>query len=486
MTKIFLRSLTLSLWVASCIVFFSQCQREISDRGTSHTRSNNPLETYIASSEAVFGYELAHKYIGNGYKYYVLKVTSQNWLSENEVDEPTWWHWVSFVIPDDLSHETSLMMISGGSRNTKLPESPDKMILEAAMETGSAAIKIHNIPFQPISFNGDTTARRTEDGLIAYGWREFMERGAKDDDAIWLARLPMTKAVISGMDAVAAFAQKELGVILDKYVVAGGSKRGWTTWTTAAMDSRVVGMAPIVIDLLNIVPSFKHHWRSYGFWAPAVKDYEREGIFDWMDTQEYQRLLEIVEPYNYLDQYSDIPKLLINASGDQFFLPDSWKFYWNDLTGEKHLAYIPNTGHSLDGSDAMRILLGFYNRILNNEKRPEYHWEIDNNHILIEVDPNNPPVSIKLWEAHNESARDFRIDVFGPGWKDTDIPISEDGKYTIPIEAPEKGWIGRFVELTYAGNSPMKVTTGIKVLPETYPYEPFLPDNPKGTPLTDK
>ena len=53
-------------------------------------------------------------------------------------------------------------------------------------------------------------------------------------------------------------------------MVTGGSKRGWTTWTTAAVDKRVVAITPMVIDMLNIDPSFEHHYRVYGFWAPAV------------------------------------------------------------------------------------------------------------------------------------------------------------------------------------------------------------------------
>ena len=46
------------------------------------------------------------------------------------------------------------------------------------------------------------------------------------------------------------------------------------------MDKRVVAIVPIVIDLLNVVPSFKHHWAAYGFWAPAVGDYEAMGIMN--------------------------------------------------------------------------------------------------------------------------------------------------------------------------------------------------------------
>ena len=464
------------------IALFFQCQQatETSDTA-SQTSRVSPLETYVNRVDPATSYELVHESKGEGYTYYVIRSVSQNWLTTNEVTETTWWHWVSFVIPDKLEHDVSFLMISGGSTNTKLPESPDKMLVEAALSTNSTAIKVHNIPFQPVTYVGDTVDTRVEDGLIAYGWREFMEGGAKDDDAIWLARLPMTKAVITAMDAVTNYTNTQLGMNLGKYVVAGGSKRGWTTWTTAALDDRVVAMVPIVIDVLNVVPSFQHHWRSYGFWAPAVKDYEREGIMDWMGTKEYDRLLEISDPYSFLDAYTHIPKLLINGSGDQFFLPDSWQFYWDELKGEKHLAYIPNAGHSLDNSDAMQILLGFYKRILTEQSRPEYTWEVTDTHIKVSVDSNNPPAQIKLWAANNTETRDFRIDVFGPGWTETVIPLQENSIYEIPISAPEKGWKGHFVELTYTGDAPIKVTTGIKVLPETYPFEPFVPKVQKGT-----
>ena len=52
------------------------------------------------------------------------------------------------------------------------------------------------------------------------------------------------------MDAVTEFAgQKNYKV--EKFMVAGASKRGWTTWTTAAVDKRVFAAVPIVMVSLN-------------------------------------------------------------------------------------------------------------------------------------------------------------------------------------------------------------------------------------------
>src|SRR5262249_61272043 len=126
-------------------------------------------------------------------------------------------------------------------------------------------------------------------------WDKFLRTG----DSKWPARLPMTKAAVRAMDTVTAFcARTDAGrLTVDRFVVAGGSKRGWTTWTTAAVDKRVVAIIPIVIDMLNIVPSFQHHLAVYGYYAPAVHDYEGMEIMKWQDSPRYRGLMKIERPF---------------------------------------------------------------------------------------------------------------------------------------------------------------------------------------------
>lgn len=52
-------------------------------------------------------------------------------------------------------------------------------------------------------------------------------------------------------DAVTDFAMKQGFAEIKKFMVAGESKRGWTTWTTAAVDKRVFAAIPIVMDMLD-------------------------------------------------------------------------------------------------------------------------------------------------------------------------------------------------------------------------------------------
>ena len=437
-------------------------------------KSTTLLKDYVQAPDSIFRYEIVHSVPGEQYDYHVLKMYSQHWLTPDIVDQTEWWHWVSMVVPKETPYSTAMLWIGGGSTNSKMPESPNDLILAAATSTNSVVAQIHNVPFQPITFANDTFGERYEDEIISYGWRKFLEGGAKDEDAIWLARFPMTKAAKLAMDAVTEVVQKNYQKPIQSFMVGGASKRGWTTWTTAATDDRVIAIAPVVIDLLNLVPSFQHHWRNYGFWAPAVGDYVREGVMNWVGTPEFDRMMEITEPYAFRKDY-DMPKLIINAAGDEFFQPDSWKFYWDSLPGEKHIMYVPNSGHDVGKSDALPNLISFYKSILNQGKRPSYGWKVEGDQIKITFDAANKPAAIKLWSAYNPLSRDFRIDVFGPNWTSEDIAVPDTGELTVNLITPESGYRGYFVELTYGGDHPLKVTSGIDILPRAYPFEPFQP-----------
>jgi PhoPQ-activated pathogenicity-related protein len=294
----------------------------------------------------------------------------------------------------------------------------------------------------------------------------------------------MTRAAVRAMDASSSYVAEAAGHTLDRFVVAGGSKRGWTTWTTAIADDRVIAIVPIVIDLLNLEPSFQHHWQAYGAWSDAVNDYVHEGIMDWMGSSEFSRLLAIVEPYSFQDRLT-LPKMLINASGDEFFLPDSWQFYWNDLVGEKHIRYVPNSGHSLDETDAIETLIAFYHSIITASRRPDFDWRVTDGEIMIETDPDMPPETVLLWQAVNDSARNFRVDVAGKVWTSETIVLAPDGRYRVRAAPPAKGWKAFFVELTFPGPGkyPHKQTTGVVVTPDRLLYPAYEAGMPRGTRL---
>ena len=287
------------------------------------------------------------------------------------------------------------------------------------------------------------------------------------------------------MDVAQDIAKKE-GKLIDRFVTAGGSKRGWTTWCTAIADDRVMAIIPIVIDMLNVNPSFQHHWKCYGEWSPAIEDYVNEGVMNWMGSIEFGRMMEIVEPYSFIEQLH-LPKFLINATGDEFFTTDSWQFYWDDLQGEKHVQYIPNTNHGLrniDGEYNLKSLAAFYKAVISDTERPSYDWYMSNDSIYLNIDHMvNADYSIKQWEIVNGETRDFRVYVAGRTWSSTDIPKSDEGRYAVKIAPPEAGYKAGLLEIIFNPESelPFTFTTGTVVSPNTYPFSEYVNKNPLGT-----
>ncbi len=426
------------------------------------------LDNYVQSPDATYSWQVVEIISGEGYKQYVLRMNSQTWRTADEVDQPLWRHWLTIYVPQDVKATTGLLFIGGGSKTDKAPVKPDPFLVETAKVTGSVVSSIRDIPNEPLTFKEEGKPR-TEDEIIAYTWQKYLKTG----DETWPLRLPMTKAVVRAMDTITAFcAGGPAGrVKVDQFFVAGGSKRGWTTWTTAAVDDRVVGVAPLVIDLLNIVPSFQHHYRAYGFFAPAVKDYQDMGIMDATDTAEYRNLMRLVEPYSYRDRYK-FPKYIVNSSGDQFFLPDSSQFYFDDLPGEKYIRYVPNTDHSLKDSDAREGLIAYYDAFLRDAPRPRFSWSFDRDG-SIRVDVKDQPSDVKVWYANNPKARDFRLETIGKAYQSTRPQLPRPGTYIARAPKPDAGWTAFFVELTFpsGGKYPFKFSTPVRVIPNTLPYE---------------
>jgi len=426
------------------------------------------LDRYVKAADTNYSFRLASTVKGDGYTAYMIDMTSQAWLTTNEVARPLWQHWLTLVKPDKVRSDIGLLFIGGGSHKTTPPSRPESNIVLVATETGTVVASLSNVPNQPTVFAGETKGR-TEDSLIAYTWDKFLRTG----DEKWPARLPMTKAAVRALDTMTAFCASEEGgrVKVDKFFVAGASKRGWTTWSTAAVDNRVIAIAPIVIDMLNVIPSFHHHFEVYGFYAPAVGDYTRAKIMDWDGTPEYRALMKIEEPYEYRERLT-LPKFMINASGDQFFVPDSAQFYFKDLPGVKYLRYVPNADHSLRGTDAWMTLLACYSAVVNGSRLPQFSWTLQNDG-AIRVKSQDKPAAVKLWQATNPDARDFRMDAIGEVWKSTDLKDEGGGVYTAGVEKPAKGWTAFFAELTFENGTavPYKFTTQVRVVPDVKPFK---------------
>src|SRR3984893_10148364 len=399
----------------------------------SHANGRTPLDDYIAKPDPTYSWKVVNTIPGEGFTAFIVDMKSQTWRATPEVNRPVWRHWMTFIKPDVLEMVGSFLRIGGGKNGEQAPERLNIDHVLMAKATGTVIADLGMVPNQPLIFNGDGQPR-SEDDLIAYCQIKFMDTG----DPTWLPRLPMVKSAVRAMDTVSALLASEQGgkTSVKKFVVAGGSKRGWTTWLTGAVDSRVVAIMPAVIDVVNVRACMINHYAAYGFWAPAVGDYTGHKIHERLDTPRHKELLQIEDPYYYRDRLT-MPKFIVNSAGDQYFPPDSSKFYFDDLKGVKYLRYVPNTNHSLANSDAGESMLAFYQAVLKGSALPQFSWKVHADG-SIRVQTKDKPREVNLWQVTNPKARDFRLVSIGEAYKKSELESEGDGVYVAKVKQPKE------------------------------------------------
>src|SRR5579859_7594262 len=79
------------------------------------------LDRYVNQKDSVYGWKLISTIPGDGYKAFVLELTSQTWRTEKDVDRPVWKHWMTLVRPDQLKSSKGFLYITGGRSNNPAP-----------------------------------------------------------------------------------------------------------------------------------------------------------------------------------------------------------------------------------------------------------------------------------------------------------------------------------------------------------------------------
>src|SRR3954468_23303561 len=79
------------------------------------------LDRYVAKPDPNYSYKLVSKKEAEGATVYVLEMTSQQYLTTNEVDRPIWKHWMIITRPAEVRSSTGLLFIGGGSNDKPAP-----------------------------------------------------------------------------------------------------------------------------------------------------------------------------------------------------------------------------------------------------------------------------------------------------------------------------------------------------------------------------
>ena len=420
------------------------------------TSGSNVLAEYVARPDPDFGWtERSSGRIGRT-NYVELTLISQEWRGIK------WKHQLYIVRPSSLNPAAShgLLVIAGNRwkdeydlPGTQIPMSKSAPVYaELAEQLGTPIAVLLQVPFQPLFDD------LTEDWLIAYTFERYLQSG----EANWPLLLPMVKSAVRAMDAVQTYTNKKWGLNIATFTVTGASKRGWTTWLTGAVDRRATAIVPMVIDVLNMAPHMKLARAAWGGPSQKVEPYTRRGLLDRLESAEGRGLLQIVDPYSYRHALTQ-PKLIINGTNDDYWVTDATNLYWNDLSGEKYLLYVPNNGHGL--KDYPRVIgstLALHQHQAGVLPLPKFRWEHRQatDAITLQAMAEPRPQAFRLWQAESPKA-----DLRAAKWTSRSLP-AKGGGADVQV-APSKNYQAFFIEAEFRDGRalPLYLSTTMRVLP---------------------
>lgn len=258
-------------------------------------------------------------------------------------------------------------------------------------------------------------------------------------------------------------------------------------------------MVPIVMPMGNMTPLINTMYQVYGEWSFALQDYVNAGVMQYLNTPQWKAMEAIIDPVVYYSRWAGLPKYVIAACGDEFFLPDSTKFFWNQLPNPKMLRMAPNAEHTMITAPAYDVVYGvntFIQRLVRNMTLPQMDWSLTYSNstasIKAWITGAYQPSNVYLYKATTLSSkqRDFRlvrcghidINCLNPVlWGATELAIAPgQTTWSVSVPAPSSGWTGFLIEAVfpggYTGGDPwnpdkwIRITTDVNVVPDTLPF----------------
>ncbi len=395
------------------------------------------LESYLRHADASSQWEVKDTFDVNGVQAFDLWLTSQQWR------EYTWSHQLTILVPEENKYDGALLFITGGSNQAGQPKwrgHDDETLLafsNIASKNNAIVAIIRQVPNQPL-FD-----ELTEDALISFTLHHFKN----DTDYTWPLLFPMVKAAVRAMDAVQEFSKESLQHPVNRFVVSGASKRGWTTWLTGASDERVAAIAPMVIDVLNMPVNLAYQLEVWKAYSEQIQDYVNLGIPQEVNTGQGDTLTQMIDPYSYRKKLT-MPKLIMIGTNDEYWPVDAIKNYIDSIPGDNFIHYVPNAGHDLgDKKQALQALSAFFGNTLRKADYPDCSWDISENgkEITLSVQASSDRlIDAIVWSADSED-RDFRDEK----WRGESLHTGKQASIVAKETYPASGFKAFYVDLKY-------------------------------------
>lgn len=421
---------SMCLVVSAMFVFASSFAQSV--------RPDNALESYLKIDDKRYEWSIHDTYTIGDVQATSILLTSQQW------HEYVWTHELIVLLPKDVQFDGALLFINGGSNKKGIPnwvkrdDGMVKSLAEVATKNKGIVATIRQTPNQPLV--GDLT----EDALISYTLHNFK----KDGDYTWPLLFPMVKTAVKAMDAIQEFAKQKANVKVNRFVVSGASKRGWTTWLTGASDPRVAAIAPMVIDILNMPVNLEYQVKMFKGYSEQIEDYVKLEIPQTATSEKGKAITTMVDPYSYRKKLT-MPKMLFMGTNDEYWTVDAVKHYIDSIPGKNFIHYVPNVGHDLgDKKQALTALSAFFGETIGGKPYPELTPSIAYSPKKITVKikaSSNQLTGISLWHADSDDT-DFRDNK----WTSKEIVVKKKSDVvTVVQEYPTSGYRAFYVDLKY-------------------------------------
>ena len=102
------------------------------------------LDRYVAAKDDHFAWKVVNQSPVAGGTFTVIELTSQQWLTEKEVDKPVWKHWLKVITPDKVENPVGLLMIGGGSNDKPAPEKAPSALTLVGHVGAPALVLLHH------------------------------------------------------------------------------------------------------------------------------------------------------------------------------------------------------------------------------------------------------------------------------------------------------------------------------------------------------
>lgn len=394
------------------------------------------LAAYVARPEPDFSWKKVQEQVIGGCDVVQLHLTSQVWQGI------AWEHDLVVFIPKGVPTKTVMLLNEGGKAD---PRNAVFGSLVASKVKAPVAILL-GVPRQPL-FNG-----LREDDLIAETFVRYLETG----DGSWPLLFPMVKSLVKAMDTIQEFSNQHWPAKTESFIVGGASKRGWTTWLTAATDSRIMAITPMVIDTLNMKAQLPYQIESFGEPSEQIDPYTKRGLVPLPETEAAQKLWAMVDPWVYRRKFT-MPKLVVLGNNDRYWTTDALNLYWDDLPGDKYISYTPNAGHDLtertaDGKKltpirALNNVGAFVRHLLTDTPLPKLQWKHEDapdGQLKLTVTAEPRPRQAQVWVASGPT-RDLRE----ARWEARPLEYPAEGPLVVTLPRPTQGHTAFFADLGY-------------------------------------